>query len=149
METINPAGRHRPVERMNGKPTPVPWLMGNYDRDHMQWARMYSPRTIEAEVDHLCIVCGEHVDRADQVYGLVGGSIKSDHRTDPFERLFGVSEGLPTPTWGHPRCILTAALHCPHLKAEKYVAEIHGVRVTADQLAKYVRGSLDVAPRMN
>lgn len=137
----NTKGRKRPVLRGPwGKMIPVPWVGGGFPGTN-QWKRVDAYRSNEAEREHLCIVCGEH--RGDNwVYAALNGETVSDHSG------FSMFGQLPSPTYGHPGCILKAVLFCPHFKNLEYPAMMKDkkTRLTVDDLktlAKEEKKQLD------
>lgn len=132
---MNPTGKKRPVLKgPDGRMTPVPWVGGD-GPENGQWNFINSLRADRAEQDHLCIVCGNH--RGDDwVYALLNG-----HPSDV---------AWPSPTYGHPECILKAVLYCPHLKSQEYPAMLQDrvTKITTDELKEIVKAKkiLKVAP---
>lgn len=128
----NYKGKKRPQHRgVNGKMTPVPWVNGGFPFIG-EWVRVDSDRAEAAEVRHLCIVCGEH--RGDDwVYAAMNGKMVSDTANSMF--------GIPSPTYGHPECILKAVLFCPHLKKQGYPAMKQDglTKLSEDDLKQIVR----------
>lgn len=111
----NTRGTKRPLLRApSGRMTPVPWVGGGFPGTN-EWKRVDGDRASVAERDHLCIVCG--LDRGDNwVYAALNGETVSDHAG------FSLFGELPSPTYGHPGCILKAVLFCPHFKNLEYPA---------------------------
>lgn len=139
----NYAGK-RPIERLDGKPTPVPWVMGKYNREGIVWKFVDPERADEAGDYRLCVICGEDVDWDSRLYALINERVFSDKRTlrSGLDILIG---GVPAPTFGHPRCVLMTVLHCPHFKG----AGEHGMvamtpdgrKMTATELKEYVKNA--------
>lgn len=128
--TDNPTGFPRPVLRRNGRNTPVPWV-GAEGPATGKWALVDPLRAIQADREHLCIICGLPCGD-DYVYGLLHGR-PYEHRSPAFDVLLGV--GPPAPTYGHPKCVLIAATYCPHLKRQPYPAcDRDGNKLTFQQL---------------
>lgn len=131
----NPKGNKRPVlPGPDGRMTPVPWIGGDFPFEGT-WKGINGKRANEAEGFHLCIICGLH--RGDDwVYALLNGE-PADEGT-PVSSIFG---GPPSPTYGHPECILKAVLFCPHLKKQEYPAMTQDkkTKLTTDDLKKIVK----------
>lgn len=131
----NKAGRKRPLWWLRGKLTPLPWVGGRYPREG-QWARVDRARTIAVEQDKLCLVCGEpfaYGEWQHRIYGLVNGE-PSDTAGWSF---FGEA---PSPTYGHPSCLLKAVTYCPHLIGQPYpVCDANQVKLDRDQLKELVK----------
>jgi hypothetical protein len=125
----NPKGRKRPVLiGPNGKMTPVPWVGGDYPQEG-NWAKVDHYRASEAEESLLCIVCGQPLSK-DFVYALLNG------------RAYNGAEflGSPSPTYGHPECILKACLFCPHLQKQQYPAMTNDkIDLTLNDLKRLVQ----------
>lgn len=109
----NPAGRKRPVmDGPDGRKTPSPWIAGA-GTSLGQWSYVDSERARDADSNSKCIVCGEN--RGDNwVYALMNGK--------PSDSVGDAVFSPPSPTYGHPNCILQAVLYCPHLKRQEYPA---------------------------
>lgn len=134
---MNPRGKKRPVLKgPSGRMTPVPWVGGSqpyYDR----WAAIDASRALDAQYNKLCVVCGLY--RGDDwVYALLNGE-PYDSTSDAMTILFG--GGSPSPTYGHPECILKAVLYCPHLKNQEYPAMLQDrvTKINTDQLKEIVK----------
>lgn len=129
---LNGKGKKRPVLRgPNGRMTPVPWI-GGEGPEMGWWAFINSDRAAQSENGKLCIVCG--LERGDDwVYALLNGE-PSDLIQDGFF-------GPPSPTFGHPECILKAVLYCPHLKKQEYPAmkQDRVTKLTTEELKKIVK----------
>lgn len=141
MNEVNPAGMRRPIMRgPSGRMTPAPWVAGEQlgRADGGRWSYVDEYRANIAEINHLCIVCGTH--RGDDwVYGLLFGKPYDHITTDPVERIFNI--GSPATTYGHPECILKAALYCPHLQRQDYPAmtQDRTTKLTVDDLKDIVK----------
>lgn len=131
-EKLNPPGWPRPTvkleeeyrEKFGHKTLPVPYSSGNgmFVKD---WARVSRPRSHEIAENNLCVVCGEHRGN-DWVWALLFGEPKNIAK--------------PSPTYGHPRCILLACMFCPHLKNQRYPAMLQdGRKITVDELRNHLR----------
>lgn len=148
MSDVNPAGKKRPVMRgPDGRMTPVPWIADDRIHNGGKFSNVDYNRADQATHNHLCIVCG--TDRGDDwVYGLLHGK--------PFDAptyypTFIFESGSPSPTFGHPECILKAVLYCPHLKEQEYPAMTQDKRtkLTLDDLKNLTKNSkkeLDTKP---
>ena len=135
---LNPAGKKRPVLRgPSGRMTPVPWIGGVDVALGEKFSYIDSGRANKAENEKLCIVCGTHRGN-DWVYGLLGGKPHDYVDHDPVSRIFG---GSPSPTYGHPECILKAALYCPHLQNQEYPAMLQDrqTKLTVEDLKALVK----------
>lgn len=136
MTMLNKAGFPRPLLSRNGKNTPMPWVSGP-GPENDDWALINGERALDADLEKLCIVCGESLT-PDFVYLLTHSENWANHRASEIEQMiFG---GLPTPTWVHPKCGRLAALYCPHLKNQKYPAMTQSEqKLTHDELAELVK----------
>jgi hypothetical protein len=133
---INHKGFPRPVLPMKGKNTPIPWVGGTAPEEGA-WAAIDSNRAMDAEVDRLCLVCG--LELPDDYVFLLAFDQKADMVGIS---IGGLSLGLPSPTWAHPKCANVAALFCPHLKSEEHPAETqNGQKLTHDDLRELARKS--------
>lgn len=131
---INPSGRRRPIlVGPDNRNTPVPWL-GGIGPKRGEWKYVDFERANQATHDKLCIICGE--DRGDNwVYGLLSG--RPSDEAAPYASIFG---GAPAPTYGHPSCILKAALYCPHLKRQEHPAMTQDkTKLTLEDLKKMAK----------
>jgi hypothetical protein len=132
----NDKGYPRPVLDRNGQNTPVPWVGGDYPQDG-EWASVSSTRAERAELDKLCIVCGETLTD-NFIYMMTKIGEWSNHAPTIIERLF--QEAMPSPTWVHPKCGQIAATFCPHLKSAQYPAITQdGQKLTHQELADLAR----------
>ena len=102
---------------------PVPWIAGEAPTKQ-DWAAINIDRSTDVQELNLCLVCGLVLSK-NFVFGLVAEkAIQNAHFY----------------TWGHAKCILLAAVHCPHLRDNLYVAQDqHDVRLTLDDLRELVR----------
>lgn len=131
----NEKGFPRPNLPLDGKNTPLPYVGGDYP-EHDQWARVDRERSYEVEVDRLCLVCGLDLPD-DYVFMLVGST---QYSTTASIGLFG--DGLPSPTWAHPKCGLIASKFCPHLKWAQYPACTQDEQpLTHEELSELARKS--------
>lgn len=131
-DEFNPVGRQRPIANgPNGHKIPVPWI-GGIGPQEGSWSYVESRRAREADDKRLCVVCGLNLG-TNWVYALFQGA--------PYD---SVGDGIycpPSPTYGHPNCILIAVLYCPHLKNQEYPA------MTQDRLTKLSVDDLKVLAR--
>ncbi len=135
MNMTNKAGFPRPVLPLNGKNTPMPWVADDGPAEG-QWARVNTDRAILAEVQDLCIICGEALT-PDWVFCLVSGRGFS-HRSP----LIALGVGAPSSTRTHPKCALIGALYCPHLRDQEFPAESQdGVKLTVEELKRLSRAA--------
>jgi hypothetical protein len=126
----NPAGFPRPVHPRLGKNTPMPWVGGEKPYEG-RWAGIDLHRAEDAGNQGLCIICGERVG-PDWLYALLSGR-PFDRRSNAFDIFFGV--GSPSPTFGHPKCVLIAATFCPHLRRQEHPAQTQdGRKLTHEEL---------------
>jgi hypothetical protein len=128
----NRAGWKRPLWWLGGKLAPVPWVGGKYPRQNI-WQRVQGDLALAAKRHRLCLMCGEGFESAkawdNRVYALISGLAGSDE--------VGIT---PSPTFGHPSCILKAVTFCPHLLAYKYPAcDSHGRRLDREALKELAR----------
>src|SRR5262245_12379438 len=131
----NEAGYKRPQWWLDGKLAPVPWVGGQFPSQN-QWKRVQTDRAFAVEDHQLCLMCGEGFVEGEwqhRVYALVQGFFASDfvHPT-------------PSPTFGHPSCILKAVTFCPHLKfyEEKYdvaASTAEGTSITKTELKELAK----------
>lgn len=131
-DEFNPVGRQRPIANgPNGHKTPVPWI-GGVGPQEGNWSYVEGRRAKQADANNLCLVCGLKLE-ANWVYALFQGQ--------PYDSIRDGFYTPPSPTYGHPNCILTAALYCPHLKKQEYPA------MTQDRLTKLSVDDLKVLAR--
>jgi hypothetical protein len=96
-----------------------------------RWAGIDFHRAEDAGNQGLCIICGERVG-PDWLYALLSGR-PFDRRSNAFDIFFGV--GSPSPTFGHPKCVLIAATFCPHLRRQEHPAQTQdGRKLTHEEL---------------
>lgn len=138
-DEVNPAGFKRPLEDFHGKRLPVPWVTGT-GPSLGQWKKIDGDRAREVEEDLLCLVCGE--PRGENwVYGNLqfSGMRSMGHSKRAVSSVDTFMGRPPSATFGHPKCILTAAINCPHLQAQTHPASLpDGTLLTVEDLRKLI-----------